>query len=92
MQTFPDVFQCGEKRLERYLLQAARNYLCFSAKRFGCFDIEDPIPDGDPEYDAPNTGLKLLFSAWDHDPGFDATRPERDTVADGNAKNSARQR
>lgn len=76
-----------EHWLSKKLFQALLAYLRLQENRTD-FDLNDPVPAGDPEYDpkvTKSTGdLFLIFSARKHDPGFRKDAGPFDVVTDGN--------
>jgi hypothetical protein len=70
---------------DKYLAQRMKlllfGYLCVCEKRVQ-FDIDDPIPEGDPEYDGNLINTFQIFNATLHDPHFQTN--EIDVVTDGN--------
>ena len=70
---------------DAYLAQRLRlllfGYLCLCEKRTQ-FDIDDPLPEGDTEYDQNLVGTHEIFNAAVHDPDFE--EKELDVVTDGN--------
>ena len=54
------------------------------------FDVDDPVPDDDPEYGPPNKGLHVIFNAARDDPSFETKGEAHDVVTDGNWQCSRR--
>ena len=54
------------------------------------FDVDDPVPDDDPEYGVITRGLRTIFNASRDDPSFKTKGEVPDVVTDGNWQCSRR--
>eukprot|EP00973_Karenia_brevis_P054843 7624067-Karenia_brevis.AAC.1 len=62
-----------EKHLQSLLMKGV---LCLLRLQEGVtdFDVNDPVPRKDPDFDTPSRGLCTIFNAAKHDPSFDTSR------------------
>ena len=78
-----------ENHLGRLIQQGFFIYLRRREEHFD-FDVDDPVPDDDPEYGVINRGLHMIFNASRDDPSFKTKGEVHDVVTDGNWQCSRR--
>ena len=78
-----------ENHLGRLIQQGFFTYLRLRGAHLDC-DVDDPVPDDDPEYGVINRGLRAIFNASRDDPSFETKGEVRDVATDGNWHRSRR--
>ena len=69
--------------LSRLIQQAMFMYLRLMEGKTH-FNIENPIPEGDKQYDSENRSVVVIFNATIHDPNCKSINNKFDVVTDGN--------
>ena len=75
----------SEPCLARFVTRAFMGFLMLRENRWG-FDVDDPIPQDDPEYGGTSDGFVTIFNAALHDPDFEQPTTSMNVVTDGNQK------